>query len=439
MDAQHVHLALLDRYVRIPTISRQVSAETVTKLKDYWRAQGLMVEPLLPANGEGVPALFAEIPGPADAPTLLIYGHYDVQPPGPLERWDWGGVRCDPFIPTYFHEGRRLDLHELDDRTLDGVTMVARGCVDNKGQHLAHVLAALAAARAKALRWRVRVLLDGEEEHGSPHLPAIVQAHHARVAADVCICSDGPKQQNRPTLMLGARGVIHVHLSVENGQPTGVHSGNYGNLVPSPVLPLANVIEDLDGRVRAFAIQHGKFREEAESEWGGGNENWLKFLWPSVNAYHFASEGTSLDVRRLVIPRAAHAKVDIRLTPDTSPGDIAALVEQVVAHHAAAHPGLRYAVRTADGQPACYTPPTRPEFLWLRQLLEEVAVEPAVVIPILGGTLPIWVLTALLGIPTYVIPSANSDNQQHDANEHYLLRHFFEQVRLSTRIVSSLP
>jgi acetylornithine deacetylase/succinyl-diaminopimelate desuccinylase-like protein len=440
MTTRHGRLTLLDRYVRIPTVSRHVTPEHVAQVREFWREQGLALEPLTPPDGAGTPALWGEIPGPAGAPALLLYGHYDVQPTGDLSKWVWQDVRCDPFVPTYFLDGRRVDPASLDDAALDAVTMVARGGADNKGQHVANVLGALDAARAGTLRWRVRVILDGEEEHGSPHLGDIARAHRERLAAEVCISSDGPKQKNRPTLVMGVRGMLEVHLTVENGQRTAVHSGNYGNIVANPVLPLARLIEDLGTRMAEFARENGEFRREAEAAFARWEREavWKPFLWPYVNANHFASEGTSLEQRRTVIPRAAHARVDIRLTPDTSPEAVAAVVHRAVADHQKDAHGVTFQVHT-HGQPASYTSPARPEFAWLLRLLGEQGDGPPVALPTLGGTLPTWVFTQLLGIPTFVIPSANTDNQQHDVNEHYVLRHFFGQIRLYGQIVSSRP
>jgi acetylornithine deacetylase/succinyl-diaminopimelate desuccinylase-like protein len=440
MFARAARLALLDRYVRIPTVSRRVTPEMVEQVRAFWAEQGLALEPLRPPDGQGTPALWGEIPGPAGAPTLLLYGHYDVQPTGDLAKWVWQEIPCEPFAPTYFHDGRRVDPAKLDEAALDAVTMVARGGADNKGQHVANILGALDAARAGTLRWRVRIILDGEEEHGSPHLGDIARAHRERLAAEVCVCSDGPKQKNRPTLVLGVRGMLEVHLTAENGQRTAVHSGNYGNIVTNPVLPLARLVEDLQRRVTEFARGNGAFRREAEVAFAQWEREgvWRPFLWPFVNANHFASEGTSLEQRRTVIPRAAHARVDIRLTPDTSPEAMSALVHRAVADHAKAAEGVTFQVRT-NGQPASYTAPDRPEFAWLLRLLGDQGDGPPVALPTLGGTLPTWVFTQLLGIPTFVIPSANSDNQQHDVNEHYVLRHFFTQTALYTRIVSSRP
>jgi hypothetical protein len=133
MPSRNDAIALLDRYIRIPTISRQVTADTVREVRTFWSDVGLDLEPIAPANGAGTPALYGEIPGPAGAKTVLLYGHYDVQPTGDLSRWRWEGVACDPFAPTYFLDGQPCDPRTLDDRTLDGVVCVAAEAPTTRG------------------------------------------------------------------------------------------------------------------------------------------------------------------------------------------------------------------------------------------------------------------------------------------------------------------
>jgi len=438
--SRHERLSLLDRYVRIPTVSRGVTPEMVDAVRALWREQGLELETLLPDGGDATPALYGEIPGPPGAPVLLLYGHYDVQPTGDVGLWRWEGTACAPFEPAYFAGGRRVDPGSLPAAALDGVTMVARGGADNKGQHLANALGALDAARAGTLAWRVKILLDGEEEHGSPNLPAIVRRQRERLAADVVICSDGPKQRNRPTLVMGVRGLLGVDLLAENGQPGAVHSGNYGNIVANPVLPVARLVADIDARVREWAEKHDGFRREAEavfSRWQG-EAVWAPYLWPTVNVNHLATEGTSAAQRRTIVPRAVQARLDVRLTPDTPLEAVEELVRQAVAAHAASGGPVRVTARLA-GQPPSYTSPSRPEFPWLLGLLAAQGEGEPVALPILGGTLPTHVFTATLGVPVFLLPSANSDNRQHDVNEHYVLRHFFAQTSLYERIASSRP
>jgi acetylornithine deacetylase/succinyl-diaminopimelate desuccinylase-like protein len=440
VSSRHDRVALLDRYLRIPTISRQVTPAMVEDVRAFWRDVGLELEVLPVPDGSGTPALGGEIPGPAGAPTLLLYGHYDVQPTGDLERWRWQDVACRPFEPTYFHDGRPVDPRGLDERALADVTVVARGGADNKGQHLANVLGALDAARAGRAAWRVRIILDGEEEHGSPNLDAIARAHRDRLAADVLIGSDGPKQKNAPTLVMGVRGLVGVDLVADNGRPASLHSGNYGNIVPNPVLPLARLIEDIEARVRAFGEAHDAFRREASALFAKWEERavWTPFLRPTVNINHFMSDGASPTARRTIIPRTAHARLDIRVTLDTPPAAMEAIVTQAVADHRDRTPGITFSVRFAS-QPASYTSPTRPEFGWLLRLLEQHGDTEPVALPTLGGTLPLWVFTETLGIPALWIPAANSDNQQHDVNEHFVLRHFFQQIALYSDVVASRP
>jgi len=440
MSVRHERLELLDRYLRIPTISRQVTPEMVEAVRAFWRGAGLELEPLQPPGGQGTPALYGELPGPAGAPVLLLYGHYDVQPTGDLERWRWEGVACKPFEPTYFQGGKPVDPRALEAKALDDVTVVARGGADNKGQHLSNVLGALDAVRAGRAQWAVKILLDGEEEHGSPNLEAIARAHRARLAADVLIGSDGPKQKNAPTLVMGVRGSLGVDLVADNGQPASVHSGNYGNIVPNPVLPLARLIADIEERVRAYAAAHEAFRREASEVFAKWEDKavWTPYLWPTVNVNHFMTDGASPQLRRTIIPRSVHARLDIRLTPDTPLAAVREIVERAVADHEGRTPGVTFTVTTA-GQPASYTSPARPEFGWLLRLLEQQDDGEPVALPILGGTLPLHVFTQVLGIPALWIPAANSGNQQHDVNEHYVLRHFYRQTELYAAIVSSRP
>jgi len=360
MSLRHDRLELLDRYLRIATISRQVTAEMVDAVRAFWRDLGLELVTLAPADGRGTPALYGELGGPPDAPTLLLYGHYDVQPTGDVARWQWQGVKCEPFVPAYFLDGTPVRPRSVDDKALDGVVLVARGGADNKGQHLANVLGAM--------------------------------------------------------------------------------EGNYGNIVPNPVLPLARLIADIEERVGAYAADHDAFRREATEVFAKWEEKavWTPFLRPTVNINHFMTDGASPTLRRTIIPRTAHARLDVRLTPDTPPAAIRELIDRTVAEHRGRVAGITFAVETS-GQPASYTSPSRPEFGWLLRLLEQQGDAEPVALPILGGTLPLHVFTDVLGMPCLWIPAANSNNQQHDINEHYVLRHFYQQTALYRLIVSSRP
>src|SRR5438552_16893558 len=101
MSSRHDRLEILDRYLRIPTISRQVTPEMIEAVRGLWHGLGLELTPLAAADGRSTPALYGELPGPEGAPTLLLYGHYDVQPTGDVARWERDGIQPEPFLPAY--------------------------------------------------------------------------------------------------------------------------------------------------------------------------------------------------------------------------------------------------------------------------------------------------------------------------------------------------
>lgn len=434
----HARLALLDRYVRIPTVSRTVTAEQVSAVRAFWRGLGLELQPLLPPSGEGTPALFGEVRGERPGPTVLLYGHYDVQPPGDLAAWRWGGRPCDPWTPAYFVAGGAGEANEggepvepqrLPADELDRVLLVARGGCDNKGQHLGNVLGVLAARQVGTLPGVVKVTLDGEEEHGSPNLAAIAERHRDLLAADLLIGSDGPKLRGEPTVVLGCRGLLSVEVRVENERGASVHSGNYGNVVASPVYPLARLLAGLPERVAAVARRHTAFRDAALAAFGELPERmaWEPFLQPTTNVNGLLSEGVDPRLTRTIIPAWALAKIDVRLTPDTPPDEVFAAIEEARLDETARSGGVTIMVRRSEAVPPSYTPPARPEFAAIVNATRAYWGREPLVVPLLGGTLPNYVFTDQLGLPSYWLPGAQPDNRQHDVNEHYLLEHFFRQ------------
>src|SRR5438876_915798 len=110
-----IHVAKLRRDLRITTISRQVTPQMIEAVRGLWRGLGLALTPLAAADGRGTPALYGELPGPEGAPTLLLYGHYDVQPTGDVTRWKWQGVQCEPFEPAYYLDGRAVEPRLIGD------------------------------------------------------------------------------------------------------------------------------------------------------------------------------------------------------------------------------------------------------------------------------------------------------------------------------------
>src|SRR5215211_4707996 len=224
--------AFVDRLVawgRVPSVSAtgQGMPEAAGHARDLVAAAGLetTVE-----ETAGWPLVLGHRPGPPGAPTVLVYGHYDVQPPDPLDAW-----ASPPFEP------------EVRDGRLYG-----RGTADNKGQHLAQLLAveSLLATRGE-LPCTVKVLLDGEEEIGSPHLAGFASGHRTELAADLVVWSDGPVDPAGGwRLVFGVRGIASFELRAR-GANRSLHSGNWGGVAPNPLWTLVHLLASMrDGRGR---------------------------------------------------------------------------------------------------------------------------------------------------------------------------------------------
>ena len=225
-------------YVAVPSVSRDAARETMLAAADWLVAQlgfanGRVVET------DGHPAVRGEWLGAEGAPTILVYGHYDVQPTGDLAEW---------ITPPF----------EL---TMDGDTVRGRGATDDKGP----VYIVLKTAQAfmdqeGALPLNVKFLFEGEEEIGSPHLPAFVREHADELAADLMISADGAMwRPSEPSVSLKSKGLVSMDIVVE-GADTDLHSGRYGGTVANPLHALSEVLASLhapDGTVAVAGFYDG--------------------------------------------------------------------------------------------------------------------------------------------------------------------------------------
>jgi acetylornithine deacetylase/succinyl-diaminopimelate desuccinylase-like protein len=325
-------------FLRIPSVSaRSEHKGDVARAAD-WLAQrlrdaGLATE-VIPTPGH--PVVLAEWRGAGPgAPTYLVYGHYDVQPPEPLELWT-----SDPFEPA-IRDGR----------------IYARGSVDDKGQLYLHVKALQAHLQsAGGLPVNVIVLAEGEEEVGSEHLEAFVQEHAARLACDGVVISDSAMfAPGLPSILFSLRGLAYLQIDVE-GPKSDLHSGSYGGAVVNPATTLARIIasfHDADRRVaipgfydrvvewepavrqeiRALPFTDETFRAEAGSPALGGESGYstLERIWtrPTLEVNGLLS-GYTGEGAKTVLPARAMAKVSCRLVPDQDPLEIANLVSAYV-------------------------------------------------------------------------------------------------------------
>jgi acetylornithine deacetylase/succinyl-diaminopimelate desuccinylase-like protein len=347
-------LARLNEFLAIPSIStRTEHREDVVRCAEWLASElrriGLAAEC---QATQGHPVVVAEWRGAANAPTILIYGHYDVQPPEPLELWT-----SPPFVGTV-KDGR----------------LYARGAADDKGQLWIH-LTALAACLGtrRALPVNVVMLIEGEEEVGSPSLPGFVAAHQARLACDYIVISDTVMlAPDVPNILASMRGLAYFELTARSA-PTDLHSGQYGGVVANAAAGLARAVSTLvdpRGRValpgfyddvreptpaRRQEIARLPFDEERfaseigiESLTGEAGYGPLERLWlrPTCEVNGFVS-GYVGEGAKTVIPASALAKVSFRLVPDQTPARVEQLLRQHLAHLAI--PGVSLELRLLHG------------------------------------------------------------------------------------------
>lgn len=386
----------------------------------------------------GHPVVLAEWRGaPSGAPTILIYGHYDVQPPGPLEHW-----HSPPFEATV-RDGR----------------IYGRGTGDNKGQHLAQLLA-LRALRdtAGGPPCTVTVLLDGEEEIGSPNLAATLGALRERLAADLVIWSDGPVHDSgEPTVVLGVRGIVSFDIVVR-GAAAPLHSGNWGGVAPNPAWELVWLLASMrapDGRITIAGHDGGA------EPLGPAERRALDALPVDLGAILAGAGLDRLDVpaerpiaerlalptftinsltcldggdHRTVIPSTAVARCDLRLVA----GQRAETAIAAVRAHLAAH--LPHAELRLDrgAMQASRTPVDSPYTETITAALAGSYGRPAVLLPTLGGSLPIAALSEGLGLPCYGLPLANADERNHAPDENLELSRFHDGIVACAAVLTAL-
>jgi acetylornithine deacetylase/succinyl-diaminopimelate desuccinylase-like protein len=422
-------LAALTEYVAIPSDSRSATPATMRAAADWLAARlswaGGRVE-----ETDGFPVVRGEWLGAPGAPTVLVYGHYDVQPTGDLAEW-----HTQPF--------------EL---VVDGDVLRGRGVTDDKGPVLL-VLAmaeALLAERGE-LPLNVRFLLEGEEEIGSPHLPGYVRAHAAELACDLVISADGAMwRPSEPSISIASKGLVALDVEV-TGATEDLHSGRYGGTVANPVHALATVLASLhaaDGSVAVPGFLDGvdelsaQRRAEVdavpfdEEEYRAGlgvpelvgeaGYSTLARLWerPTLEVNGITAGG-----KYTVIPHRATGHVSCRLVGQQDPERV---VAAITAHVAALDvPGVRVEVRADPGRvPAYRIEPDHPAVLAARAALAEVYPGQEVLLAVIAGTLPATTLfEEVLGAKTLFFSFATADEKHHAPNEFMRIARIGEGMR----------
>jgi acetylornithine deacetylase/succinyl-diaminopimelate desuccinylase-like protein len=423
------YISELSELVAVPSVSRDADRPTMLAAAQWLAAQldfaGGRVEPT-----DGHPVVRGEWLGAPGAPTILVYGHYDVQPTGDLAEWV-----APPF--------------EL---VTDGDVIRGRGSSDDKGPvYIVLKTARAFMAQEGGLPLNVRFLLEGEEEIGSPHLPGYLAGHAAELAADLVISADGAMwRPDEPSLSVASKGLVSLDIVV-TGASTDLHSGRYGGTVANPLHALSQILASLhdpDGTVAVPGFYDGipeltdeRRREIAavdfsetsyaralglETTHGEPGYSTLERLWerPTLEVNGVAGGG-----KYTVIPHIATGHLSARLVPGQDPD---AVLAAVAAHVRAQAPaGVRVEVRPDEARVPAYTIPAgHPAIRAASAALEAVYPGQPVLHAKIAGTLPATDLfERVLGAKTLFFSFSTADENLHAPNEFLRIRRLREGMR----------
>ncbi len=423
------YLRELAEFVAVPSVSRDASHDTMLAAAQ-WLAGQLTFAGGRVAETDGHPVVRGEWLGADGAPTVLVYGHYDVQPTGDLAEWE-----TPPF-----------ELHA------DGDIVRGRGATDDKGPvYMVLKTAQAFMAQEGGLPLNVKFLFEGEEEIGSPHLPAFVRAHAGELAADLVISADGAMwRPTEPSLSLASKGLVTLDIIVE-GARGDLHSGRYGGTVANPLHALSEILaslHDSGGTVAVGGFYDGipplspeRRREIAAVPFddaryladlglteahGEAGYSTLERLWerPTLEINGISGGG-----KYTVIPHAAVANVSCRLVPGQDPDKV---IQAITAHVGAlAVPGVRVVVHADEARVPAYTIPAgHPAIRAATAALEAVYPGEQVLLACIAGTLPATDLfERVLGAKTLFFSFSTADEKLHAPNEYLRIRRLREGMR----------
>jgi acetylornithine deacetylase/succinyl-diaminopimelate desuccinylase-like protein len=417
----------LSACLRIPSVSAQPAHRDDMKrcaefLAEHLRAIGMTRAEVMATGGH--PVVYAEWLGAPGRRTVLVYGHYDVQPPEPLELW-----KSPPFEPVV-RDGK----------------LFARGAVDDKGQVFMHLKAIEAHFQVHGkLPVNLKLVIEGEEEVGSEHLGDFLRAHRAMLDADVIVVSDtamlGPDQ---PALCYALRGILYTQIEVD-GPGHDLHSGHFGGAVQNPANALAAIIaalKDGDGRItvpgfydrvravsprereafRALPFDERAYLAESGAPEGFGERGWSTLeratVRPTLDVNGLWS-GYQGEGSKTVLPAKAGAKVSMRLVPDQDPAELFPRFETYVKK--LAPPGVRVRVLDLHHATPWITEPDHPMLEAARRALARAWKKPAAMMRE-GGSIPVMAtFHETHGLPCILIGFGLDDDNVHAPNEKFSL------------------
>jgi acetylornithine deacetylase/succinyl-diaminopimelate desuccinylase-like protein len=438
-------LAELQAWLRIPSIStlpehtgdvRAAAEYAVAQLQQIGFAQVQLIET------RGHPLVYGEWLQAPGKPTVLIYGHYDVQPVDPLELWE-----SPPFEPT-----------------VRGDSLYGRGACDDKGQTMLVLKALESLMRVYgALPVNVRVLIEGEEEAGGESIEHYVRFSSQRLTCDTAfICDTGMPSKEVPALVYGLRGITYTEVEVR-GARRDLHSGEFGGVAPNPLHALALIIaglKDAGGHIHIPGLYEG-MRQPTEAERAFWQSNPLgieELLKEEMGVEQFSGENEYCALERVgarptlevhgisggfvgeggktVIPASARAKISLRLPPGLKSREVFTLFEKRVRE--LTPPGVEVTVHNLHGGEAVLVEPDSvPMRAAIAALRETYGQEPVLLRE--GGSIPIAALFyEILRTPIVLMGFGLPDDNLHAPNEKYSLTQFYKGLRTVANFLQKL-
>lgn len=430
------HLEELFEFLRIPSISSLSEHKEDIKTAANWladRLRKLNIENVSVDETAGHPVVYGEWLHAEGKPTILLYGHYDVQPVDPLHLWD-----SEPFNP------------EIRDNKL-----YARGASDDKGQVFMHLKMIEALFETEGtLPVNVKFIYEGEEEIGSPNLPEYVEKNKEKLSADLILISDtGLYAPGKPAVCYGLRGLTGIQIDIR-GAKGDLHSGLYGGGVQNAIHALADIlasfrdehgtiqVEGFYDKVRPLTEEERKayselnFDEEALKEEVGVNElfgeqgySYLERTWArptlEVNGVFGGFSGEGI---KTVLPAEAGAKITCRLVPDQDPNEIVALLKAHIEKHKPK--GVNVTISEFDKGAPYLTPFDHPLIQAAGRSYERIYNVPTAFTRG-GGSIPIVAsFDKILSLPVVLMGFGLNSENFHAPNEHFHLENFDKGLRV---------
>ena len=443
-DRQKAYLDDLKTLLSIPSVStdparKQEVRRCAEEVARQMREAGLQDVALMDTAGH--PVVFGQHLVNPELPTALIYGHYDVQPEDPIDLWT-----SPPFEPT-----------ERDGK------LYARGATDDKGQFLCHIKAiATLLADTGTLPINVKVIIEGEEEIGSPHLAPFLETNKELLASDVLVVSDSAMfAPGQPSLVYALRGLAFIQIDLK-GADSDLHSGVFGGAVPNPGMELARILAQLKDENERVTVP-GFYDDVADltpeerqayAELPFDQEEFRSGLnvagLSGETGYSPLEQRTArptLEINgmlcgytgpgsKTVLPSRAMAKISCRLVPNQNPKKIAELLEKHV--RSLCSPNVDIEITSRHGGHPWITPPDHPALEAAAEAVRQVyGKEPVRVRE--GGSIPIVVdFQNILGLPGILLGFGLNDENLHAPDEHFRIENFYKGIELSAELLKAL-